>query len=235
MKNLTKLGILIFVFSILIVYNNSLNFQSSFTTPVTRQLAIPPQNITEERITMQNSTVFGLLYYTDGNSINFALSNSSGASAAANYISSRAGVYSNSTNTPNSNIMEMSYNSIYGMFPYQRSNDTAITYYSTLSPVLPPGNYTIIFYNPSNTTVQIIYSVATKPQYQINNTLISTAAYGSIGVLLFFGGIIVILYSIFIKKGEPPANNTTESHKEIAGPAKTKRAIRRKPKRASGG
>lgn len=233
MKNLTKIGILAFIFSLLIVYNNSLNFQNSFSTPAVHQVIVTPQNTTIKYIQLDNSTVFGLLYYTDGNAVNFALANASGEAPATHYISS--GTRPSSANNSGYGIMEMSYNSIYDMFPYQQSNGTGTTYYSTQSPILPPGNYALIFYDPANTPVQVLYSIATKPQYQVNNTLVSTAAYGIIGALLFFGGIIVILYSVFIKRDSDSSKGPGPAPRESPHRARARQASGRKPKRSMRG
>ena len=200
MKNLTKIGILAFIFSIIIVYMSSLNFQQAVTGSTLQQALLPAQNTTTVLITLPNSTALGMAYYTSSNTVNFAFTNESGLAEALTRINSSSLWPATSAN--GTGILEMSYNSTYGIFPYQMQNGTQLVHYTSQFPILAAGNYYAIFRNPGNSPITVYYSTVLKPQSQINSLLISNAAYGAIAMLLFFGGLFIIFYSIFVKKSD---------------------------------
>ena len=226
MKNLTKIGILAFIFSIIIVYMSSLSFQGAVTGSALQQALLPAQNTTTVLIVLPNSTALGMAYYTNGNFVNFALANASGLAAALLAINSSSHWQAASAET--ANILEMSYNSMYGIFPYQMQNGTPLVHYSSQSPILAAGDYYAVFHNPGNSSLTVYYSTVLKPQSQINSMLISNAAYGAIAMLLFFGGLAIIFYSIFIKKSDAQPDIQSASLSE-----KSKRPRRLAPKRRS--
>ena len=209
MKNLTKIGILAFIFSIVIVYMSSLSFQGAVTGSALQQAIIPAQNTTQILIMLPNSTALGLAYYTNGNAVNFAFTNESSLAAAISEINSSSLWPVAPTDGPK--ILEMSYNSAYGIFPYQMQNGTQLVHYYSQSPILSAGNYYAIFHNPGNSSITVYYSTVLKPESQINSMLISNAAYGAVAMLLFFGGLVIIAYSIFINKGGAPPDISTEA------------------------
>ena len=226
MKNLTKIGILAFIFSIIIVYMSSLSFQGAVTGSALQQALLPAQNTTTVLIVLPNSTALGMAYYTNGNVVNFALANASGLDAALLAINSSSNWQASSADT--ANILEMSYNSMYGIFPYQMQNGTPLVHYSSQSPILAAGDYYAVFHNPGNSSLTVYYSTVLKPQAQINSMLMSNAAYGAIAMLLFFGGLAIIFYSIFIKKSDVQPDIQSASLAE-----KSKRPRRLAPKRRS--
>ena len=238
MKNLTKIGILAFIFSIIIIYMSSLNFQGAITGSTLQQAILSAQNTTSVLLVLPNSTAFGMAYYTDGNAVNFALTNESGLAAALSEINSSSKWSAQSTGS--SYILEMSYNSTYGIFPYQMQKGAHLVHYSAQSPILPAGNYYAVFHNPGNSSITVSYSTVLKSESQINSMFISNAAYGALAMLLFFGGLLVIFYSIFIKKSAEPEDtleNTAAKEPTLRKGhprVKASRTAKRKSKSATG-
>ncbi len=226
MKNLTKIGIIAFIFAIVIVYMSSLNFQNSLTGSAIQQAIVGPQNTTTVLLTLPNSTAVGLAYYTNGNTVNFAFTNQSGLAPVLSEINSSS-LWSSPV-PGYSYVLEISYNSTYGVFPYQMQNGTAMLHYYPHSPILAAGNYYAVFHNPGQSSVTVSYSTVLKSESQINSTIMSNAAYGIVAMLLFFGGIIIILYSVFAKKESSDSVQVASATSETANrPTATSQRKRR--------
>jgi len=235
MKNLTKIGILIFIMSLFIIYINSLNFQNGNAGGNVQELSVLPHNTLYSSFDLTNATAVGLLYYTNGNAINFLLLNQSGFSGVAMQINSSQPI--NGTALEGRGLIEMVYNSSVGIFPYQQANttQTAGVYGYNSSLIFPAGNYYAVFENPGPASVQVSYSLVLKPQSGISNAILSGAAYGVLGAAFFFGGIVIILYSILSrpKKEQVEVDEEAERiYEKQAKPRKrTTHGKRRKPKR----
>ena len=181
MKGLTKIGILIFVMSLFIIYVNSLNFQSGNTGANIQELSVPPHNTLYSPFSLTNATAVGFLYYTNGNAIDFLLLNQSGFSSAMKQIDSGQPI--NVTGLEGGGAIEIVYNSSVGIFPYQQANTTqpGSLYGYNSSIIFPAGNYYAVFENPGQASVQVSYSLVLKPQSGITSAILSGAAYGLLG------------------------------------------------------
>ena len=198
MKKLTKIGILLFVMSLLVIYASSASFQGSVTGSNIQEISILPHNTLYTSFTLTNFTIVGFFYYSNSTPVDFLLLNQSGFSRASLQINSSKPI--NESQAARSGALELIYNSTYGVFPYSQLNATPQSVYSSNSPpILPAGNYYAVFENPGQSSVRISYSVILKTQSGINSTILSTAAYGLTGAALFFSGIVIILYSVLAK------------------------------------
>ena len=199
MVDLVKSGIVLFVISLFVIYLSSASFEGSFTGSNLQELSVLPHNTTYASFTLPNVTIVGFFFYTNGSAVNFLLLNQSGFSSIAAQLNSTAQI--NESRLIGDGALEMSYNSVYGVFPYQSINGTlaAQTYASNSSPALPAGSYYAVFQNQGSSSIKIFYSAILKTQAQINGTIFSSAAYGITGAALFFSGIVIILYSILAK------------------------------------
>ncbi len=198
MKKLTKIGILVFVMSLFVIYASTASFQSSVTGSNIQEMSILPHNTLYTSFTLTNFTIVGFFYYSNSTPVNFLLINQSAFSSMSSQINSGKPI--NGSLAARSGALELIYNSTYGIFPYSELNSTKQDVYtSNSSPILPAGNYYAVFENPGQSSVRISYSAILKTQSGINSTILSTAAYGLTGAALFFGGIVIMLYSVLAK------------------------------------
>ena len=228
MKKMTKIGIILFIISLLIIYISAINFENSFTGSSLQEMSVLPHNTLYASFNLTNATIVGVFYYTNGTTANFFFVNQTGFSRVSSQVNSNQPI--NRTEIEGHGAIELVYNGIAGVFPYQQLNSTTnqtYVYAPNYSPVLPTGNYYAIFENPNNSSVQIFYSIILKAQSAISNTIFSSAVYGIIGAAMFFSGIVLILYSILLKpkKEEQLFNSSEEIEKLYA-----KQASRRKHK-----
>jgi hypothetical protein len=228
MKKLTKVGILLLVMSLLVIYASAQNFQGSFAPSSVQSTYVRPNSTTYVSFILQNLTAVGFVYYTNGPAINFMLVNRSAFSAAEQSNQ----ILVNGSLVSGGGVLEMAYNSVYGVFPYsQQFGPQQDIYASNSSPILPPGTYYAVFQNPGQLAVQVSYSEVLKPQSSINNTIYASAAYGITGAAMFFAGIVAILYSLIAKPKKYEENQDKEAEKMYAMERRTHRRKRRKTKR----
>jgi hypothetical protein len=223
MKRLTKIGILIFVMSLLIIYVSSLNFQNSITGSSIQILNVLPHNSLYASFNLTNTTVVGFFYYTNGSAIDFLLLNRSGFSSVSAQIGSSQQI--NETGLEGRGAIELVYNSAVGVFPYQQMNETqaSVVYGYNSSVIFPAGDYYAVFDNPGPSTVQVSYSVILKSQSEINDTIFSSAASGLLGAAFFFGGLVMILYSIMSRPKKERVEVDEEAERMYAEQAKPRR------------
>ena len=231
MKNLTKMGVLLFIVSLFVIYLSTQSIQSTITGGSVQELSILPYNTIYDAFSLPNATAVGFVYYTSANAVNFALFNQSGFDSYFHEMNSSK---PNATLIDGKGTLDFVYNGSYGIFPYQQRNATSAQAYYNSSVILPPGNYYAVFYNPNPLSVMVAYSLIAKPTSQLDGAILSSAAYGVSGALLFFGGIVVVLYSIFLspKNNAPQLPPAADVHsKPASGPiGSRKRAKGRKRK-----
>jgi hypothetical protein len=210
MRMLTKMGILIFIISLPVLYLIAMNFQGGFTVSGL-QMIIPSHNTMYTLFSLTNASAVGFSYYTNATAINFLLLNQSGFSSIAAQVNSSQTI--NGSRLEGRGAIELSSNSIFAIFPYQQGgvNQTG-TYFYNSSPFLPAGSYYAIFENPSPSDVKVYYSLSLKPQSEMSSTIFSSGAF--LGTALFFGGVVIILYSVLAKPKKEEQTTAMEEYVE---------------------
>lgn len=200
MKKLTKIGILIFAMSLIVIYMSSLAFQSGFQGGSSAELGVRPHGTVYYPVNLTNSTVAAFFYYTNGSDIDYYLLNQSGFEFANSTIMSGLNLSSDSNSLKARGAIDMEFGSSYGSFPYQASNASSLSYQYSQSPILPPGTYYNLFQNPSggNVTVSLLYVL--KSQSSVQGSIISSSGYGIAGAALFFSGVVIMAYSLLFDK-----------------------------------
>lgn len=198
MKRLTIIGILFIIFAIGIFYVSVSQIQSSLSTAgVPYAINVPANYVLYNQFNLTNQTAIGLYYYTSGTPIDYYLMNQTGF----NYVQASLAAHEYIINQSRygSGYITKMYNSIGGVYPaVNYSNESA--YSNTAAPILPAGSYYNVFENQQNANVIVTYTMFFKSQEQLNGFIFTNAAYGISGAAIFFIGILLILYSLFIAK-----------------------------------
>jgi len=201
MDNLVKLGILMVIMALAIFYISSASFQGGFSSDNIQEVIVASNTARYMSFTLSNFTVVGLLYYTNGTNINFYLVNQSVFDES--YSNSTGQIISNSTALQQNGAIEIIYNRSGGIFPYQQQNLSAVNIYEqTESPILPAGRYYGIFQDPTGSNTTVFYSLLSESKGAVQSKILSSAVYGLSGAGLLLAGIVLVIYSIFIRKGQ---------------------------------
>jgi hypothetical protein len=217
-KRLTLIGILLVVISLGVLYVNSLQIQSGFAPGQLDVMLLAANTIRYASINLTNSTALGTLFYTNSTPIDYYLLNQTGFDAALPYIESNSILYAHANSLEGNGAIAIVHNSTAGEYPYQQgatSNQVQpySEYESNSSTIVPAGSYYEVFQNTGSRNVTIYYSAIEKTQSQISSGLFSNAAYGFVGAVLFIGGIIAALYSIFLGSRDAKTANEEDIYK----------------------
>lgn len=203
MKKLTIAGILLVIFAFVIVW---LKIQQTIsTTGELQALILPPNTIRYAAFNLTNTTIVNILYYANSTLNNTPLTylmlNETGFNNAMPYLNSSSSLYAASNSLEGNGALEIIWDSPSGFFP-AAGNITGVDYYSWEgSSQLQPGFYYNVFDNDNDTNVTVYYTVV-RGNGLASNQILSNSSYWLIGTVMFIGGIIVTLYSIFLM-GKP--------------------------------
>lgn len=200
------IGLLLIVSSIVVIYASSLQFQSGFSGSNIFALSLKPGGTAYAQFNVSNGTIVGTIYYTNNSKIDYLIVNSLGFIYLYNNALSQSRVaYAES----NGGVVESLINASAGMFPYS-GNTSSSVYVRDNSTSFPPGAYYQVFHNPGNANVMVYYSAILRPQSSASNMIFSSSIFGIIAALMFVSGILIIIYSIFLNKGNPNASSENE-------------------------
>ena len=229
MKRLTKIGILLVLVSMLVVYIDTLSFQTNFSSPALQVLGITPHGSRYFYFGLTNSTAVGFVYYTNGTGINYYLLNQAGFDEVYGNDTSQNST-ANTLRLQGSGAIAVIYNKSAGIFPSQQNLTAAYVYQYNESPLLPAGNYYSLFQNPSASNVTVSYSLITKSPQDLQSGIIRNAAYGVTGFAMFFCGLGLIVYSVFLEKGQKSEEKEEDEVKRIYARRAPKRGRNRRRK-----
>ncbi len=196
-------GVLLVIFGFIMAYASSPNYSLIPKTGNVSTIYVKPGGMSVETLNLNSSGIIETSYISSG-SVNFYLLNETAFEhVSQNLNSSDVGSEINSLNYYG--VLSVLENSTAGMYPY--SNSTEISnltkpMYQNPYSIIGPGNYYAIYYNPSNTAIQVnFYSTAIPLE---NNPSQNVNVSGSImAALLVMVGIVVAILSIFRTKNKP--------------------------------
>ncbi len=210
MKRMTLIGILLVLFAIAVVYLNSVNIQNGFAPGTVQQMLLPANSVKYLELNLSNGTALGIVYYSNDTPIDYYLLTSAGFIAASPYISSNSLIYSAANVLERGGAVVIIHNSTAGEYPYQGPTSQSYQeYQSNSSLVLPQGAYYNVFQNPAKSNDLISYTIYERSESSISSTITTNAIYGLGGVVLFIGGIIVVLYSVIFGRGAQQGSTET--------------------------
>ena len=208
MQRLTKIAILLILFSAALTYISAQQFQGSFSGGSLQEMGVPPKSAAYFTFDLPNSTVVGFVYFTNGVPVNFLLLNQQGFSSIQLKSNSSSDIYTGSLNA--TDTIELIYNSTSGIFPYQNASSYS-SYPSQSSPMLPGGRYYAVFQNSGGSNATVSFSLVTKSQSQVGGSVFSSAAYGISAAAMFVAGVLALIYSLFSKKPQEPQKYSEEA------------------------
>jgi hypothetical protein len=248
MKRLTLMGILMVLMALGFFYLDSAAFQPNITGSGLVEFSLPPGNTVSFAFNLTNPTAIQLTYSTNGTPINYFLVNGSGQWIANETSSINA---SGVNSLKASGAIEMVLNSSQGMFPYQQQpQQNAIVYQLSSTPMLLPGYYYIVFQNPGSSNATVYYVLATKDLGQTGPASVNSSdselaafarlagtpgiAYGLVAAAFLFVGIVLVLYSVVMGKGQKAEPAPEEVDRLYAGIGRRRNRPVKKRKRKQG-
>lgn len=241
-KRLLFIGVLLFLFGLLLSYESGQQFLSNLSSPndtVAGQFYLGP-NVTGYLPVAFNSPSLMEVSYNSTNAINFYIVNSSAFYAMEQYLNSTNTLSQEAVAFEGRGTVMIIKNEATGVFPYQSAYAGIFpmpNYSSTNESVLPPDEYYTLFRNPGASNALIFYSLFSKPVSSIGITSGGVFGYGIMSALFLIGGFALCVYALFMKRDDKETVREKEEsvdkmYEEIERKEPKRKGKRRKGRKA---
>jgi hypothetical protein len=204
MKKFTMIGMGMVLFSIILLYASSQQFESNLSNSTLQSAMLTPHKSLAIPFYITNSTVLGSFYYANSSNTSYYLVSSQAFSHISPYLNSST-LLNRSAQYEGNGLYEIIYRNSSGVFPDQIGSALKPpNYYYNGTAIFSNGTYYDIFQDNGNTSVLVYYSTVQKLQLSVNNSILGSTVFGLFAALMFLAGIALIGYSILIRKEELP-------------------------------
>ncbi len=199
MKQLTIIGIILLVFSVMLVYESSLQFEGSVSNSALQSVVVGPHASAAMPFQVSNGTAVGTFYYANTSNLTYYLLDSQAFSGVSSMLNS-TGLLTAAYAYNGMGAYEIIYSNSSGIFPSSLGRLPKGSYFYNGTSIFPNGTYYNVFQNFGSQNTLVYYSIIQKPQLSTTSTLFSSGAYGILAALLFLAGIGMIGYSLLARR-----------------------------------
>ncbi len=195
MKQLTIIGIILMVFSVMLVYESSLQFESSVANSALQSVVVDPHSSAAMPFHVSNGTAVGTFYYANSSNLTYYLLDSQAFSGVSGMLNSTR-LLSAAYAYNDVGVYEIIYSNSSGIFPSAVGRLPQGSYFYNGTAIFSNGTYYNVFQNFGSQNMLVYYSIIQKPRLSTTSTLFSSGAYGILAAFLFLAGIGLIGYSL---------------------------------------